>query len=61
MYTTKIKTRMTALERLHRLHRPNVNVKISQASNVNLGSQTVNQSDDTGDPGDQQGRTGSKL
>ena len=32
---------MKALEQLHRLHRPRVNVKISRAGNVNLGSQQV--------------------
>jgi hypothetical protein len=38
---------MKALEQLHRLRRPNVNVKISRASNVNLGTQqVVSQSDD---------------
>lgn len=30
-----------ALEQLHRLHRPSVNVRIKQASNVNLGRQQV--------------------
>jgi hypothetical protein len=37
-----------ALEQLHRLRRPRVNVKIAQASNVNLGDQRiVNRSADT--------------
>jgi len=49
---------MKALEQLHRLRRPNVNVKISRASNVNLGSQTVTQSADTGVPANQPHETG---
>jgi len=36
---------MTAIEKLHRLKRPRVNVKISGANNVNLGQQVVNRSD----------------
>ena len=36
-----------ALEQLHRLRRPQVNVKIARASNVNFGEQSVNGSPDT--------------
>ena len=42
---------MKALEQIHRLRRPNVNVKISRASNVNLGSQQIiNRPDDDAGP-----------
>jgi len=50
---------MKALDQLHRLRRPQVAVTIKEAQNLNLGTQTVNQSVDTGGQQEPSRRTGS--